>query len=154
MKICTNISVFLFILEILSSCNSETQVQEAENPSLEHIAGYYTLHVTRIAEHPAVQFPSDTLTENLYHLDSSGKKYQILFSPNGSQIFIQRDSIIGYKSYHSNKLIKYDLVEGLDAGGRFIVWIYGKLLEAELTIYGSGVPILMSARGMLVKDNI
>jgi len=37
------------------------------------------------------------------------------------------------------------------AGGRFVVWAADVGLQAELTIYGSGVPIVSSERGPLVK---
>ncbi len=46
--------------------------------------------------------------------------------------------------------LHYDLTEGVFAGGRFEVWDDG-FLRAELTIYGSGVPIAQSARGDLVQ---
>lgn len=42
----------------------------------------------------------------------------------------------------------YELTEGASAGGRFEVWDAGGL-QAELTIYGSGVPVVSSARGAL-----
>lgn len=146
-----NISILFFIMVILSRCNSQTQVQDTDIQSLEQITGFYTFQVTRIAEHPAVQFPTDTLTEDQYNFDSSNKKYEILFSSEGKQISIQRDSIIGRRSYKSNQLIEYYLVQGLTAGGRFIVKLDAESLEAELTIYGSGVPIILSERGKLIK---
>jgi len=153
MKTFTNISRLLFMIVILSKCDSQNQVQEVEFKSLGDIAGNYTFQVTRISEHPAVQFPTDTITENQYNIDSSGKEYEILFSSEGNQISIQSDSIIGQISYQSSQLIKYDLVQGLFAGGRFIAWFDGLTVKAEMTVYGSGVPIILSERGKLIKKS-
>ena len=125
---------------------------EIELQSLEQINGFYNFQITRIAEHPSVQWPADTLLEIQYNFVSSIKKYEIMFFSKGNQISIKDDSIIGHTVYLSNKLIKYDLSKGLFAGGRFYVWVSGDSLEAELTTYGSVVPIIISERGTLVKD--
>ena len=152
MKTFTNILLLLFMVVILSRCDSQTQVSEMGIQSLEQITGFYTIQVTRIAERPAVQFPTDTLLENQYKLDRSNKKYKVLFFSEGNQISMKNDSIIGQRSYQSSQFLKYDLVQGLPAGGRFNVWLSGESMEAELTIYGSGVPITISERGKLIKE--
>ena len=45
--------------------------------------------------------------------------------------------------------IEYDLLEGTFAGGRFVIWEVGGSLQAELLIFGSGVPIVSGNRGSL-----
>ena len=54
---------------------------------------------------------------------------------------------------NAEDLRRYEIEEGLFAGGRFIVWIADDHFEAELTVYGSGVPIVTSERGRLVVAN-
>jgi hypothetical protein len=41
----------------------------------------------------------------------------------------------------------YSLVAGVFAGGRIVVWREAGGIQAELTIYGSGVPVVRSERG-------
>ena len=45
----------------------------------------------------------------------------------------------------------YDLDEGTFAGGRFVVWAGEKGLQAELTIFGSAVPLRYGGRGALTR---
>ena len=143
--------MLIFMMVMLSKCDSQNQVEEVESDGLENIGGNYTFQVTRIAEHPAVQFPTDTLRADQYTIDSSGKKYEVLFFSDGNKISILSDSIVGQISYKSSQLIEYDLIQGLSAGGRFIAWSDGLVVKAELTVYGSGVPIKISERGNLIK---
>lgn len=46
--------------------------------------------------------------------------------------------------------LSYDL--DAFAGGRFLIWTLGSGLQAELTLYGSGVPIVSSERGELIAE--
>jgi hypothetical protein len=48
-------------------------------------------------------------------------------------------------------MLRYELTEGAFAGGRFVIGSVASGLEAELTLYGSGVPIASSERGALAK---
>jgi hypothetical protein len=65
---------------------------------------------------------------------------------------IEPGSIRGAKVMNGEEYKLYELDEGTFAGGRFIVWIIDNSFEAELTIYGSGVPIVKSERGYLRKS--
>jgi hypothetical protein len=47
--------------------------------------------------------------------------------------------------------LHYELTAGATAGGRFLIWSTPAGLEAEITLYGSGVPIALSERGRLVR---
>jgi hypothetical protein len=47
--------------------------------------------------------------------------------------------------------LHYELTDGAFAGGRFLIWSTAAGLEAEITLYGSGVPISLSERGRLVR---
>lgn len=151
MKTSIRILMLLFIIVFLSKCNSQTPSQAVEIQNPLQLAGIYTFQVTRVAEHPIIQFPSDTLSEDKYKLYSGVKKYEIMFSSKGNRISIQSDSIVGKKSYQTKQQIKFDLLQGVFAGGRFLIWRKGQSIEAEFTIYGSGVPIIRSERGLLIK---
>lgn len=141
------------LIVFLFRCNQRTTLQEAEIQNPLQLTGSYTFQVTRAAEHPDVQFPSDTLSEDMYELCDVERNYEILFSSDGNRISIQSDSIAGQRSNQSNQYINFDLVKGLFAGGRFLIWLNEELIEAEFTIYGSGVPIIKSERGLLIKKN-
>jgi hypothetical protein len=47
--------------------------------------------------------------------------------------------------------LHYELTDGATAGGRFVIRSTAAGLEAEITLYGSGVPIALSERGRLVR---
>ena len=64
-------------------------------------------------------------------------------------VTIEPGSIRGQKTNKDDESKFYELDEGVFAGGRFVVWINNDSFEAELTIYGSGVPIIKSERGYL-----
>lgn len=98
--------------------------------------------------HPKAQYLSDELQENDYIQTNKDEKMDVRFSTDGNKVKI--DLITGYKEYDDGNLIKYELREGTFAGGRFVVRLKGKIIEAELTIFGSGVPIIRSSRGYLI----
>jgi len=54
-----------------------------------------------------------------------------------------------FRSESDSTRLEFQLREW--AGGRFIVWAVGDSLQAELTIYGSGVPVVESRRGSLFR---
>ena len=134
-------------LLFLSSCSTNDSVAKfvllGEND--------FVLVVNRISTYPNVQFPSDQLNEDDYVEISHGSEYEINFSENMQTISIMNDSISGTIMVNTEEYKKYDLDSGLFAGGRFIVWITEGQLEAEYTIYGSGVPIIRSERGYLLS---
>jgi len=109
----------------------------------------FTLKVDRISENPDVQFPMDDLKESDYRVANEGVIYRVTLSEDGQKLIIEPGSIRGVKVMDGDKSKLYELEEGAFAGGRFIVWISNKKFEAELTIYGSGVPIVKSERGFL-----
>ena len=141
---------FLFItitLPFLFSCSTDDY--EAEFLLLG--GNDFIFEVSRISEHPNVQFPSDQLKENDYVEINHGSEYEVSFSEDMQTISIMHDSISGTIMEGTEEYKKYDLDKGLFAGGRFIVWITEDQFEAEYTIYGSGVPIVRSERGYLLS---
>jgi len=91
----------------------------------------------------------DDLKESDYRVANEGVIYRVTLSEDGQKLIIEPGSIRGVKVMDGDKSKLYELEEGAFAGGRFIVWISNKKFEAELTIYGSGVPIVKSERGFL-----
>jgi hypothetical protein len=99
------------------------------------------------------------LVESDYQPVSDGSTYPILVSDRGSQVTIGKAHEMGPRAHFplkgsrtsATKAIAYDLHEGTFAGGRFVVWPDEQTLQAELTIYGSGLPIILSVRGRLAR---
>jgi hypothetical protein len=95
---------------------------------------------------------ANDLQERVYQLVKNGRAYQITVSNHGSRVAIQGDRLMGGpRAKTTDSRLEYDLSEGTFAGGRFVIWSEKTGLQAELTIYGSGVPIILSERGALTK---
>jgi hypothetical protein len=144
-------SIIILMLTLLSSACSKKTPIEANGNSLSTQEGSYVFYVDRIAEHPNVQFPMDTLTEDQYSLIVNGKIYEVKFSADGEKVYINNDSLTGSLNTETGLKKSYSLIKGVFAGGRFVVWHKAQPANAELTIYGSGVPIIVSERGRLIK---
>ena len=117
----------------------------------------YTLEVDRIANNPDVQSPFERLEETDYEKTDQGNTYDVHFSENGETVTIAGEPIAaetivmtGDIETDAEDFRGYGIEEGLLAGGRFNVWIADDHFEAELTIYGAGIPIIRSERGRLV----
>jgi len=112
----------------------------------------FTLTIDRVANGPEVQFPADSLKEGDYIATNEEIQYEINFSENGQTVTIEsleNETVSGHRTNDGETSRRYDLNEGLFAGGRFIIWISNGQFEAEYTIYGSGIPIVRSERGVL-----
>lgn len=110
----------------------------------------YILKVDRVIFHrPDMQFPFDDLQE----IDSIVKikhiQYDVSFSENGQIVTIEPGSLRGEIIKEDYEARQYELVEGVFAGGQFVVWRNNEKFDGELTIYGSGVPIVLCDRGNL-----
>ena len=106
--------------------------------------------VVRISDVPDVQFPIDDLQESDYEETNESRQYSLSISEDGRMVMIEPGCIRGQRATDGVESRLYELEVGLVAGGRFVVWINNDRFEAELTIYGSGVPIVRSERGYLV----
>jgi hypothetical protein len=90
------------------------------------------------------------LGEANYQPVLSGTIYRVVFSEQCSQVSIGDQPVEGLRTAVTDEGITYDLINGTFAGGRFVVLASVDDLQAELTIYGSGLPIVSSERGALV----
>jgi len=96
-----------------------------------------------------VKFPTDELGESAYQSVSDGATMTVTVSEDGAKVAIGDGELAGVRGSSDGTVVQYDLDSGTFAGGRFVVWAVGDCLQAELTIFGSGVPIVQSERGEL-----
>jgi hypothetical protein len=127
-------------------------------------AGEFTYTVTRTWNR---QYPEGgslmDLPETLY-VPQDGPVYPVSFFVDAAQVHIappadstdaspasqvEANGVAGTCSSSTSSRISYSLASF--AGGVFAVWIEGSTLQAELSIHGSGVPLISSTRGVLVR---
>jgi len=111
----------------------------------------FILKVNRISQGPGAQFPADILTESNYTATNEDIRHEVTFTADGRSVSISPGPVTGLKEKNSEECRFYELSDGLFAGGRFLVWIDNDEFEAEFTVYGSGVPIIRSERGILER---
>jgi hypothetical protein len=90
------------------------------------------------------------LGESVYQPVADGPTHHVTVSDRGSRVSIGARPLKGQRTTAFDSYLAYDLREGTFAGGRFVVWPGEHGPQAELTIYGSGRPIVRSERGALV----
>jgi len=110
------------------------------------IEGTWTLHVDRSWTTPdGVTEPSQALDEADYHA-VTGPDYAVVIT--ATVVEVGEVPMEGARGADVGVRAHFDLDGGTFAGGRFEVWDDGGL-QAELTLFGSGVPIASSERGAL-----
>jgi len=117
-------------------------------------AGSWELRVDRVwAGAPgSVMYPTDELAESDFRPSPSPIKYSMIFSAQATAVSIgDSPTMKGTLASQTDQRVMYWLKEGLFAGGRLVIWQAGQELQGELTIYGSGVPIVKSERGKVVR---
>ena len=112
----------------------------------------FVLEIDRIIEMPDAKLPMDDFQESDYIRISEGSQYHVSFTKFGHVVTIEPGAISGRKINDDGELKIYELYEDVFAGGRFVIWMCNDSLEAELTIYGSGVPVIQSERGYLLVE--
>ena len=116
----------------------------------------WELQVDRVWDHVSqVQFPADPLSETDYQSTTAGATYRVVLSADGQSVEIGAMPFRGQLSTDLDGKRTYDFQQGTlsPPGGRFAVWTVDKGFQAELTLYGSGVPIINSERGALVAPS-
>ncbi len=141
--------ICFFVLILIIGCDYDNSTDQSDLTFQSLYGSNFVLVVDRISGAPDVQFPTDDLQEGDYEEINEVIVYDVTFSEDGQIAIIEPGSIYGQKTNNAAESIYYELGEGTFAGGRFIVWINDNEFEAELTIYGSGLPIVKSERGYL-----
>ncbi len=94
---------------------------------------------------------SFTVDDYLYIDVEDGDEYTISFSSDRNNILIEPNNLSGVLESYENEKLEYNINDGYFAGGRFLVWVENNIFNAELTEYGSGVPIIASGKGFLTE---
>jgi hypothetical protein len=148
------ISILIFVA---SGCGASS-VGGPEQPSPAGIGTLFGHDVTFVADRalnmPASHtgLPTDALAEADYSPLPQQKSYPVTFAADGETVTVVGDtSMVGTWDQLAGGTRRYKLMDGTFAGGRFDVWPGDTANAAELTIYGSGVPIVSSERGTLVE---
>jgi len=129
---------------------------EAKPASLDTFTdGRWSLRVTRTwdATSATVTAPSDPLREADYRPAAEPLVHPVVVSKSGTTVTIGTTPFTGTRTAASSTSIDFDLSTGTFAGGRFIVRPGTDTLEAELTLFGSGRPIVESHRGELIRND-
>jgi hypothetical protein len=102
---------------------------------------------------------SEEVDESEYRPISKGSTYPILVTDHGGRVEIdgQKRTAVhppmkGVRSSPTEPVV-YKLDDGTFAGGRFVVWSGTNGLQGELTICGSGVPLISSERGAISRQH-
>lgn len=111
--------------------------------------GAWELTVDRAlrAGRPVGGAPMDPLSEGDFAPVVAGATYRLEVSQGAARIAVVEPRMGGRLEQATAERLTYTLAEGTFAGGRFVVWREPSGLRAELTIYGSGVPVVRSERG-------
>lgn len=116
--------------------------------------GEYTFLITRTANHPNVQFPTDSIPDSAYE-ESSEAASQVQFSDNLKSIKLMGFGGIGELESRVEDTLVYSLIRGLDGSGslpaQMIVNQTETGITATLTQFGSGVPVIVSHKGTLAE---
>ena len=94
-----------------------------------------------------VGVPRDPLSEADFEPVDGGARYRLVVSENAARIEVEEPRLVGQLEQATAERLIYGLVDGVFAGGRILVWREPSGIQAELTIYGSGVPVVRSERG-------
>lgn len=137
---------------LLAGCGAANSDDEYTDDFLSLDGNNFVMEVDRILEMSDAQLPMDDLQESYYVDVNEGSQYIVTFSEDGQTVTIAPGSISGQKRNDDGESRIYELDKGVFAGGRFVIWGNDDLIEVELTIYGSGIPIVKSERGYLVPE--
>jgi hypothetical protein len=152
MKVVRLSVIALALLVIVSCAGKSPNPSQPNTPTLvSFTSATWNLKVDRAwdGQTGAPQFPSDTIADSAYKAVSGGPVYQVVASAGGQQVTIA-GTVQARRVKATDTVVQYDVYQAAFAGGRFVVWSSSEGLQAEFTIYGSGVPITSSERGLLV----
>jgi hypothetical protein len=117
--------------------------------------GDFVLRVTRRwdGDPSDIALPSMAFDEDDYQAVAPTDRYEVVISQVLDHVTITPETepaIEGTLAKGTAGTLSYVL--DAFAGGRLLIWTSGSGLQAELTLYGSGVPIVSSERGELIAE--
>jgi len=120
-------------------------------PLLTLADGAWLLPVDRVWRGSQNRLPSTPLVEEEYVPLQAGPVYRLEVSGDGTRIVIaEPNRLLAEQTEGDLRHAVYEMTEGTFSGGRLIVFAGDDgSLTAELTVFGSGLPILSSQRGTL-----
>ncbi len=121
------------------------------------VDGVWGVRIDRMggSEDPEEAF--GVLPEARYQPIENGPTYRVVISEQGSRASVEgtrgttQVAVRGKRTSTTDEQAWYELTDAF-AGGRFVVWQSTTGLQGELTVYGSGRPIISSERGALIRD--
>jgi hypothetical protein len=145
--------ITLASVALAASC-SDDDVRAADASPVQRLAdfsdGPWLLRVDR-ALRPglAISTSAQSLRDSDYEPSQQMPSYEVRVSMQAQQVSVGETPWSGHRSASGAERIDFELTSGTFAGGRLRVWEATHGLQAELTLYGSGVPIVQSERGEL-----
>lgn len=156
--------VFLSSILLFVSCD-DTDPVDQDFAALSSLDGNSFVFEVKLASTTVyLEYPYEEQDESDYIEVSDNLSHNVIFSEDGDIVTIEQnfyvtragetdaieqDFIVGQLSSDSIESAEYLFDEGGWVGGRFVVWIEDESFKAELTYYGSGVPVVSSERGIL-----
>jgi hypothetical protein len=145
----------------LTGCDHDcaaTNANDAATPATLTLAdlsdGSWTLRVDReLSQNADVSVPRESLSEDDYTPVASPRSHAIQIDLDGNQVLIDDAEYVGsLEATSTDSQHTFDITVGTFAGGRFVVWPDPQGLQAEFTLFGSGVPFAQSERGTLTPN--
>jgi streptogramin lyase len=93
--------------------------------------------------------PEAPLSESDFAPATGTTTYRVEVSEQGARIVVTEPRLVGRLETATPESRTYQIVEGSFAGGRFVASQVSGGLQGELTMYGSGLPVVRSERGPL-----
>gem|GEM_PF-1689886 len=113
--------------------------------------GIWLLTVNRTLRDEArcADLPERRFSESDYHPCTMGVTYRLEAVDHGRRVVVAEPAMVAVLRETTMEELTYEFLEGAFAGGRLVVSRDRSRLQGEVTIYGSGVPVVGSDRGQL-----
>lgn len=155
-----SVMILAILLPLMGGCvfggRDEKKATSSSTTSAVMGDGEWDLRVDRRLQPPPGISPSSPLSEADFQPLPGGPTYRVVVSDRGSRVSIrgvalgESGEVEGQRTAASGDHTQYDLGQ-IAGGGRFVTWRATSTPQAELAIYGYGMPHLMCLRGPLVR---
>ena len=114
--------------------------------------GEYTLKVTHDADLSGIQFPHSPIPDAAYKPEKDANPLRLQFSEKGKKVTILPDKVSGTLQKKTAAERIYSLSGGGSAGGQLRLNQTATGIIGTYTLYGSGLPVLFSKRGVVTPS--